>query len=128
MPVEFRDSDGAPCCAGAAGRLGDPTSNDLLAVNQFTVVGSRERRPDVVLFVNGLPLVLMELKRPGEQNATLRGAFNQIQTYLNADSRLFTWNEVTVISDGAQARVGTLTAAWSTSRRGKRSTAMTWCR
>ena len=54
-----------------------PDNNDFLAVNQFTVVGTKERRPDVVLFINGLPVVLMELKRPGDVNATLRGAFNQ---------------------------------------------------
>ena len=56
--------------------------------------------------------VLLELKRPGAQNATLRGAFNQVQTYVQQIPDLFTWNQVTVISDGVQARAGTFTAAW----------------
>ena len=76
------------------------------------MLGTRERRPDVVLFVNGLPLVLMELKRPGDENATLRGAFNQIQTYRAQIPDIFTWNQVTVISDGTQARAGSFTAGW----------------
>ena len=89
-----------------------PGNNDFLAVNQFTVLGTRERRPDVVLFINGLPVVLMELKRPGDENATLRGAFNQIQTYRAEIPDVFTWNQVTVISDGTQARAGSFTAGW----------------
>ena len=64
----------------------------------------------MVLFVNGLPLGLMELKRPGDENATLRGAFNQIQTYRAQIPDIFTWNEVTVISDGTQARAGSFSA------------------
>jgi len=62
--------------------LADPLENDLVAVNQFTVIeNKRNRRPDVVLFVNGLPLVLMELKDPKNPKATLKRAYNQIQTY-----------------------------------------------
>jgi len=113
VPVDYRDSDGSVRSARA--RLIDfdrPDRNNFLAVNQFTVLGRRERRPDVVLFVNGLPLVLMELKRPGDENATLRGAFNQIQTYRADIPDLFTWNQVTVISDGTQARGGSFTAGW----------------
>ena len=64
------------------------------------------------LFVNGLPVVLMELKRPGDENATLRGAFNQIQTYRTDIPDVFTWNQVVVISDGTQARAGSFTAGW----------------
>ena len=113
VPVDFRGGDGSMRSARA--RLvdfNDPDNNDYLAVNQFTVLGTRERRPDVVLFVNGLPLVLMELKRPGDENATLRGAFNQIQTYRAQIPDIFTWNQVTVISDGTQARAGSFTAGW----------------
>ena len=113
VPVDFRGSDGT--IRSARARLvdfDDPGNNDFLAVNQFTVLGTRERRPDVVLFVNGLPLVLMELKRPGDENATLRGAFNQIQTYRAQIPDIFTWNQVTVISDGTQARAGSFTAGW----------------
>jgi len=113
VPVDFRASDGR--IRSARARLidfDDPINNDFLAVNQFTVVVNRERRPDVVLFVNGLPLVLMELKRPGDENATLRGAFNQIQTYRGDIPNMFTWNQVVVISDGTQARAGSFTAGW----------------
>ena len=113
VPVDYRATDGSVRSARA--RLIDfdrPDRNEFLAVNQFTVLGKRERRPDVVLFVNGLPLVLMELKRQGDENATLRGAFNQIQTYRSDIPDIFTWNQVTVISDGTQARAGSYTAGW----------------
>ncbi|PZS03118.1 MAG: hypothetical protein DLM56_10140 [Pseudonocardiales bacterium] len=113
VPVDYRAADGSVRSARA--KLIDfdrPDRNDFLAVNQFTVLGRRERRPDVVLFVNGLPLVLMELKRPGDENATMRGAFNQIQTYRADIADLFTWNQVAVISDGTQARAGSFTAGW----------------
>ncbi len=113
VPVQYRDDAGE--IREVRARLIDwdnPQNNDFLAVNQFTVIGTDERRPDVVLFVNGLPLVVMELKRPGEENATLRGAFNQIGTYVSRIPDLFTWNQVTVISDGVQARAGTFTAGW----------------
>jgi len=91
----------------------NPENNDWLAVNQFTVVeNKRERRPDIVLFVNGLPLVVMELKNPGAEQATLRQAFNQLQTYKQEIPSLFAYNEMLIISDGMQARVGTLTSGW----------------
>ena len=113
VPVEYRNSDGE--IREVRAHLVDwenPWNNDLAAINQFTIQGKSERRPDVLLFVNGLPLVLMELKRPGEKNANLRGAFNQVQTYLSQIPDVFSWNQVTVISDGVQARAGTFTAAW----------------
>ena len=113
VPVQYRDIDGA--IREVRARLVDwdeESNNDLAAVNQFTILGRTERRPDVLLFVNGLPLVLMELKRPGESNANLRGAFNQIRTYLSHIPDVFTWNQVTVISDGVQARAATLTSGW----------------
>ena len=113
VPVQFRDDSGA--VRDVRLRVIDwenPLENDFVAVNQFTVVGKSERRPDVVLFVNGLPLVVVELKRAGEVNATLRGAFNQIRTYVKDIPDLFTWNQVTVISDGVQARAGVFSASW----------------
>ena len=113
VPVEFRNADGE--IREVRAHVVDwvtPGNNDFAAINQFTIHGKSERRPDVLLFVNGLPLVLMELKRPGEKNATLRGAFNQAQTYLSQIPDVFTWNQITVISDGVQARAGTFTAAW----------------
>lgn len=91
----------------------NPANNDWLAVNQFTVVENKhERRPDIVLFVNDLPLAVIELKNPASENATLRHAFNQLQTYKEQIPSLFVYNTLLVISDGMQARFGTLTAGW----------------
>lgn len=93
--------------------LAAPDNNDWLAVNQFTVVeNKRERRPDIVLFINGLPLTIVELKNPGDENATIRHAFNQLQTYKEQIPSLFVYNELLIISDGMQARSGTLTSGW----------------
>ena len=86
-------------------------NNDWLAVNQFTVVESEhERRPDVVLFVNGLPLGLIELKNPADEKATVWTAWKQIQTYKAELSNLFGFNAALIASDGVDARLGTLTA------------------
>ncbi len=88
-----------------------PEANDWLAVNQFTVVeGSWNRRPDLVLFVNGLPLAVLELKNAAAENATTTDAFNQLQTYQAQVPSLFRTNAVLVASDGVEARIGSLTA------------------
>ena len=96
--------------------LVDPANtgiNDWLAVNQFTVVeNKRTRRPDIVLFVNGLPLGVVELKNAADEKATLRHAWNQLQTYKEQIPSLFAYNELLVISDGMEARIGSLTAGW----------------
>ncbi|WP_154604917.1 type I restriction endonuclease subunit R [Arthrobacter sp. AQ5-05] len=113
VPVDIRDASGAPRTVRA--RLVDwdsPFANDLLAVNQFRVMGSNTRRADIVLFVNGLPLVLLELKRAGNETSSLRGAFNQVKTYTRDIPDLFTWNQLAVISDGVQARAGTFAGDW----------------
>ena len=89
----------------------DPGNNDWLAVNQFTVIEDKNnRRPDVVVFVNGLPLGVVELKNPGDENATIEGAFNQLQTYKDEIPSVFRANAVLVTSDAVQARIGSLTA------------------
>ena len=89
----------------------EPASNDWLAVNQFTVVeNKRERRPDIVLFVNGLPLAVIELKNPADENATISSAFHQLQTYKAEIPSLFAFNAALVVSDGLEARIGALTA------------------
>jgi type I restriction enzyme R subunit len=87
-------------------------ANDLLAVQQFTVHGLKVRRPDVVLFVNGLPLVVIELKNPADLNADIEAAWNQIQTYKTDIPQLFYFNLLNVISDGTVARYGSLTASF----------------
>ena len=112
VPVEVRRADGS--ISGEQVRLidfDDPDANDWLAVNQYTVIENKaNRRPDVVIFVNGLPLGVIELKNPGDENATLDGAFNQLQTYKSQITSLFRTNAVLVISDGIAARIGSLTA------------------
>jgi type I restriction enzyme R subunit len=86
-----------------------PERNEFLAINQYTVEGDHTvRRPDVVLFVNGLPLGLLELKVPGEERATLRGAYDQLRTYAAEIPALLAYNAVCVISTGTQARMGPL--------------------
>ncbi len=112
VPVEYQRTDGS--IGGDLVRVLDfdvPENNEFLAVNQFTVVEDRhERRPDVVLFVNGLPLAVIELKNAATESATIWSAFNQFQTYKEQIPRLFAFNEALVISDGVQARIGTLTS------------------
>jgi len=86
-------------------------SNEWLAVQQFTIKGPRHtRRPDIILFINGLPLVLVELKNPADVNADIWKAYDQIQTYKEQIADVFTYNELLVISDGTDARMGSLSA------------------
>jgi len=88
-----------------------PDNNEFLAVNQFTVIErNNNRRADMVLFVNGLPLVVIELKNPADEEATIWKAYEQFQTYMQEISSLFAYNEVLVISDGTEARAGTITS------------------
>ena len=112
VTVEYRDANGA--VRGDQARVidfDDPANNDWLAVNQFTVVENRhERRPDVVLFVNGLPLAVVELKNPADEEATIWTAWQQLQTYKAEIPSLFAFNAALVVSDGLDARIGTLTA------------------
>ena len=89
----------------------NPENNDWLVVNQFTVIeGQQSRRPDLVVFVNGLPLAVIELKNPADENATIKAAYKQFQTYKMDIPSLFSYNEMLVISDGTEARVGTITS------------------
>jgi type I restriction enzyme R subunit len=88
-----------------------PENNEFLAVNQFTVMeGNQNKRPDIVLFINGLPLVVIELKNAVDENATIKTAFNQLQTYKQAIPSLFVYNELMIASDGWDARCGTITS------------------
>ncbi|AKB36727.1 Type I restriction-modification system, restriction subunit R [Methanosarcina siciliae C2J] len=92
----------------------DPENNDFLVANQFTVVEKdKNKRPDIILFVNGLPLVVIELKNPADENATIRSAFRQMQTYKQAIPSLFAYNGFMVISDGLDARSGSLSAGFT---------------
>ncbi len=112
VTVEYRRKDGS--IAGTPAKVIDfetPGNNDWLAVNQFTVAeGQHTRRPDVVLFVNGLPLAVIELKNPADENATIWSAYQQLQTYQAQIPLLFASNTALVVSDGVQARIGALGA------------------
>ncbi|GMV60647.1 MAG: hypothetical protein AMXMBFR72_37330 [Betaproteobacteria bacterium] len=112
VTVEYRRKDGS--IAGDQARLidfDDPENNDWLAVNQFTVAeGQHTRRPDVVLFVNGLPLAVIELKNAADENATVWTAWQQLQTYQAQIPALFATNAALVVSDGVEARIGALGA------------------
>lgn len=91
-----------------------PENNDFLAMNQFTIIEKgQNKRPDIILFVNGLPLVVFELKNAADENATIRSAFKQIETYKQMIPSLFTYNELLVISDGLEARAGALSAGFN---------------
>ncbi|MCC7080410.1 MAG: type I restriction endonuclease subunit R [Burkholderiales bacterium] len=112
VTVEYRDADGS--IRGAQARVidfDDATANDWLAVNQFSVVENKHaRRPDVMLFVNGLPLAVLELKNAAAENATIWSAFQQLQTYQTEVPTLFASNALLAVSDGVEARVGTVGA------------------
>ena len=112
VTVEYRNDEGA--VRGAQARVidfDDLEANDWLAVNQFTVIENKhERRPDIVLFVNGLPLVVIELKNPADEDATVWTAWQQLQTYKAELPTLFSFNVALIVSDGVNTRIGTLTA------------------
>ena len=112
VEVEYRTDDGR--VKGDRVRVVDwdsPENNDWLAVNQFTVVENHHnRRPDVVIFLNGLAVAVIELKNAADENATIWSAFNQLQTYKQQIPALFLANALLIISDGLEARIGTLTA------------------
>ena len=112
VTVEHRIEDGS--IRGAQAKVIDfnnPERNTWIAVNQFTVVENRNnRRPDLVLFVNGLPLGVIELKNPADEDATIWTAWQQLQTYKTELPTLFSFNAVLIVSDGVSARIGSLTA------------------
>ncbi|MGB0901987.1 type I restriction endonuclease subunit R [Halocynthiibacter sp.] len=112
IDVEYRRADGS--IKGDKVRLIDfanPANNDLTVTNQFTVVeGGHNRRPDVVAFINGLPVAVIELKNAASENATISDAFNQLQTYKQQIPSLFRTNAVLITSDGLLARIGSLSA------------------
>ena len=112
VPVEYERPDGS--IGGGLVRIIDfenPENNEFLAINQFTIKQDQnERRPDIILFVNGLPLAIIELKNAVDEQATITNAFNQIQNYKQQIPSIFIYNEALVVSDGLQARIGTLSA------------------
>ncbi len=115
VPVEYRDESGR--LRSDRAWLIDwahPRNNDLVAINQFSIEGPKKtRRPDVILFVNGLPLAIFELKRPGKAYAKVDGAYRQLQTYRSQIPEVFKWNQIAVVSDGVGALAGSFSAPWN---------------
>ncbi|HCU66955.1 MAG TPA: DEAD/DEAH box helicase [Rheinheimera sp.] len=112
VPVEYKNSNGDTVSERAFLIDFDNLSNNrFVVVNQFTISGTKQpRRPDIICFINGLPIAVLELKSPSDENADIWDAFNQLQTYKDEISDLFIFNEALVVSDGYTARVGSLTA------------------
>ncbi len=113
VEVEIRDKGKI---RGVIVRLFDfenPKNNDFAAINQFTVIENKHnRRPDIVLFINGLPIGLIELKNPASATATVQSAYEQIETYKQEIPSLFNHNEFIIIADGTESKVGTITSPW----------------
>lgn len=114
VPVEYRKNGDI---AGDYVKLVDfenAQNNEFLVINQYTIVeNSNNKRPDVLIFINGIPIVVIELKNPTDQNATIKKAFEQISTYKATIPSLFTYNEICIVSDGLEAKAGSLTASFS---------------
>lgn len=92
----------------------NPANNDFVVVNQFTVIENHQnKRPDLLLFVNGIPLVIIELKNATDENATIKSAYKQLETYKHSIPSLFTANALLVITDGLEAKAGSLSAGYS---------------
>jgi len=104
--IDWEDPSPQPSPAGRGSSL-----NEWVAVNQFAIKGpDHSRRPDIILFVNGLPIVLIELKNPADEQADIWKAFDQIQTYKSQIPEVFLYNEILIIADGSEARMGSLSA------------------
>jgi type I restriction enzyme R subunit len=112
VPIEYKNDNGEPVADHAFIIDFENLDNNTFAVvNQFTITGTKQpRRPDVICFINGIPIAVLELKSPSDENADIWDAFNQLQTYKDENSDLFIFNEASVVSDGYTARVGSLTA------------------
>ena len=113
IDVEVRRADGIRGEKVYIADFNQPEQNEFLAVSQFTIIeGNNNKRPDIILLVNGLPLVVIELKNAVDENATIKSAFRQTQTYKSAIPSLFTYNELIIVSDGWDALCGTVTSDW----------------
>ena len=111
IPVEYKQEDRQVHDRAFLVDFEKPENNRFVVVNQFTITGSRQpRRPDIIAFINGLPIAVIELKNPSDENTDIWDAFNQIQTYKSEISDLFVSNEALVVSDGWNAKIGSLSA------------------
>jgi type I restriction enzyme R subunit len=113
VPVEYRAEDGSVRTTSVSLiDFENPENNDWLAVNQFTIIENKNRRPDLLVFINGIPVALFELKNLADEHATLKNAWNQIQTYRTDIPSIFTPNVVSVISDGTSAAMSSFSGAF----------------
>jgi type I restriction enzyme R subunit len=113
VDVEVRTTDGIRGNKVYIIDFENPDNNEFLVVNQVTIIeGNQNKRPDIILYINGLPLVVIELKNAVDENATLKTAFNQMQTYKKYVPSLFRYNELMIVSDGWEAKCGTVTSDW----------------
>ena len=111
VDVEVRTADGIRGEKVYIVDFANAENNEFLAINQFTIIeGSQNKRPDIILFINGMPLVVIELKNAVDENATIKSAYNQLQTYKQSIPSLFTYNELLIVSDGWDALCGTVTS------------------
>jgi len=111
VPLEFRSKKGIEYEYVKLIDFKNPKNNDFLAVNQFTIIeNNKNRRPDIIIFINGLPIAVIELKNPADENATIESAYKQLETYKDQIPTIFNYNELLVISDGTYAQAGTLTS------------------
>jgi len=111
VKVEFKEGEHSKTDYVQLVDFGQTDNNQFLVVNQYTITGSKgNRRPDLIVFINGLPLAVLELKNPADSSADIWSAYQQLQTYKEEISDLFVFNEALVVSDGLNARVGSLTA------------------
>jgi len=114
VDVEIREKDGLRGKTVLIADFENPENNEFLVINQLTVIeNNQNKRPDIVLYINGLPLVVMELKNPIDETADIKSAFNQLQTYMQTIPSLFTYNTIAIASDGLDAKSGTITSDWS---------------
>ncbi|MCL2867809.1 MAG: type I restriction endonuclease, partial [Clostridia bacterium] len=114
IPVEYRKNGDIKPDYVRVVDFENPLNNEFLVINQYTVVQNHyNKRPDVLLFINGIPMVIFELKNPADENATCRMAFEQIEAYKTTIPGLFTYNEICIVSDGLEAKAGSLTAGYS---------------
>ena len=113
VEVDMRTVDGIRGEVVYIADFANPDNNEFLAVNQFTIIeNNQHKRPDIILFINGLPIVVIELKNATDENATPKSAYQQLQTYKQAIPSLFNYNEILIASDGWDAFCGTVTSDW----------------
>jgi type I restriction enzyme R subunit len=111
VDIEVRTKDGIRGDKVYIVDFNEPENNEFLAVNQFTIIeANQNKRPDLILFINGLPLIVIELKNAVDENADIKSAYNQLQTYKQAIPTLFNYNSLLIISDGWDAKCGTVTS------------------